>query len=324
MAEQPPPAFAWLILATSVIAVSSAGAVFQLINEVDPILRASWRLQATSLILLPPFLYQIINLKNNDVGTFSRLKEKKVILAILGSSICLWIHFGSWVWSLDHTSLTHSLLFVTAHPLVIVSGLYLLGKQISPGQTTGALFGFLGAGITLLGVTNEGEVTLIGDLAAFVGAIAIVGYLVAGRVLRAWMPLFIYAFPVTLIAALLLGLSSIVIEGTSLSGVPAVSSLFGWSDLLWLPAIAYLAIGPGLIGHTGINGVLRWFTPLVISVAVLFEPLIGSLIGWYLGTTTVPGVYTWLGGIFLILGVIMVTLGQTSIDDLTSGIDEGE
>ncbi len=324
MAEQPPPAFAWLILATSVIAVSSAGAVFQLINEVDPILRASWRLQATSLILLPPFLYQIINLKNNDVGTFSRLKEKKVILAILGSSICLWIHFGSWVWSLDHTSLTHSLLFVTAHPLVIVSGLYLLGKQISPGQTTGALFGFLGAGITLLGVTNEGEVTLIGDLAAFVGAIAIVGYLVAGRVLRAWMPLFIYAFPVTLIAALLLGLSSIVIEGTSLGGVPAVSSLFGWSDLLWLPAIAYLAIGPGLIGHTGINGVLRWFTPLVISVAVLFEPLIGSLIGWYLGTTTVPGVYTWLGGIFLILGVIMVTLGQTSIDDLTSGIDEGE
>ena len=324
MAEQPPPAFAWLILATSVIAVSSAGAVFQLINEVDPILRASWRLQATALILLPPFIFQFVNLKNNDVETFSRLKEKRVILAIIGSSICLCIHFGSWVWSLDHTSLTHSLLFVTAHPLVIVSGLYLLGKQISPGQTTGALLGFLGAGITLLGVTNEGEVTLIGDLAAFIGAIAIVGYLVAGRILRAWMPLFIYAFPVTLIAGLLLGLSSIVIEGTSLGGLPAVSSLFGWSDVLWLPAIAYLAIGPGLIGHTGINGVLRWFTPLVISVAVLFEPLIGSLIGWYLGTTTVPGVYTWLGGIFLILGVIMVTLGQTSIDELTNAIDEGE
>jgi drug/metabolite transporter (DMT)-like permease len=324
VAEQPPPAFAWLILATSVIAVSSAGAVFQLINDVDPLLRASWRLQATALILLPPFIYQFINLKNNDVATFSRLREKRVMLAIIGSAICLGIHFGSWVWSLDHTSLTHSLLFVTAHPLVIVAGLYLLGKQISSGQTTGALLGFLGACIILLGVTNEGEVTLIGDFAAFIGAIAIVGYLVVGRVLRAWMPLFIYAFPVTFIAALLLGLSSILIEGNSLGGLPAVSSLFGWSDVLWLPAIAYLAIGPGLIGHTGINGVLRWFTPLVISVAVLFEPLIGSLIGWYLGTTTVPGVYTWLGGIFLIFGVIMVTLGQTSIDQLANGLDEGE
>jgi drug/metabolite transporter (DMT)-like permease len=313
-----------LILATSVLAVSSAGAVFQLIGDVNPILRASWRLQATALILLPPFIYQVVNLRNNDAETLSRIKDKRVILAIIGSSICLWIHFGSWVWSLDHTSLTHSLLFVTAHPLVIVAGLYFLGKQISARQASGALLGFLGAGITLLGVTNEGGVTLIGDFAAFIGAIAIVGYLVAGRVLREWMPLFIYAFPVTLIASILLGLSSIAIEGTSLGGLPAVSSLFGWSDILWLPAIAYLAIGPGLIGHTGINGVLRWFPPLVISVAVLFEPLIGSLIGWFLGTTNVPGVYTWLGGIFLILGVIMVTLGQTSVNELTNGIDEGE
>ena len=324
MAEQPPPTFAWLRLATSVLAVSSAGAVFQLIGDVNPILRASWRLQATALILLPPFIYQVVNLRNNDAETLSRIKDKRVILAIIGSSICLWIHFGSWVWSLDHTSLTHSLLFVTAHPLVIVAGLYFLGKQISARQASGALLGFLGAGITLLGVTNEGGVTLIGDFAAFIGAIAIVGYLVAGRVLREWMPLFIYAFPVTLIASILLGLSSIAIEGTSLGGLPAVSSLFGWSDILWLPAIAYLAIGPGLIGHTGINGVLRWFPPLVISVAVLFEPLIGSLIGWFLGTTNVPGVYTWLGGIFLILGVIMVTLGQTSVNELTNGIDEGE
>ena len=324
MAEQPPPTFAWLILATSVLAVSSAGAVFQLISDVNPILRASWRLQATALILLPPFIYQVINLRNNDAETLSRIKDKRVILSIMGSSICLWIHFGSWVWSLDHTSLTHSLLFVTAHPLVIVAGLYFLGKQISSEQASGALLGFLGAGITLLGVTNEGGVTLIGDLAAFIGAIAIVGYLVAGRVLREWMPLFIYAFPVTLIASILLGLSSIVIEGTSLGGLPAVSSLFGWSDILWLPAIAYLAIGPGLIGHTGINGVLRWFPPLVISVAVLFEPLIGSLIGWLLGTTDMPGIYTWLGGIFLILGVMMVTLGKTSVDELTNVIDEGE
>ncbi len=324
MAQQPPPTFAWVILATSVLAVSSAGAVFQLISEVNPILRASWRLQATSLILFPPFIYQVVNLRKNDPKMFSRIKERQVILAIIGSSICLWIHFGSWVWSLDHTSLTHSLLFVTAHPLVIVAGLYFLGKQISPKQTSGAFLGFLGAGITLLGVTNEGEVTLIGDFAAFIGAIAIVGYLVAGRVLREWMPLFIYAFPVTLIASILLGLSSIAIEGTSLSGLPAVSSLFGWSDVLWLPAIAYLAFGPGLVGHTGINGVLRWFPPLVISVAVLFEPLIGSLIGWFLGTTNVPGVYTWIGGIFLILGVIMVTIGQASIDELTYAADEGE
>jgi drug/metabolite transporter (DMT)-like permease len=184
-----------------------------------------------------------------------------------------------------------------------------MGRSINRKQATGAIVGFLGAAITLLGVTTEGDVTLIGDAAAFIGAIAIVGYLVAGRYLRGWMPLFIYAFPVTLIAAVLLALSSMVVEGSTLSALTTTTSLLGWSDLVYLPAIAYLAFGPGLIGHTGINAVLRYFPPIIISVAVLFEPLVGSLIGWLLGTAVAPGLFTLLGGPFLVAGVILVTLG---------------
>jgi drug/metabolite transporter (DMT)-like permease len=309
VANHSPPTYAWFILGAAVIAVSSAGAVFQLIDDVPPILKASWRLQVTALILLPPFLYQLIAFRRDSPDQFPRLCERRVILAVVGSAICLWIHFASWVWSLDHTSLTHSLLFVTAHPLVIVSGLYLMGRSINRKQATGAIVGFLGAAITLLGVTTEGDVTLIGDAAAFIGAIAIVGYLVAGRYLRGWMPLFIYAFPVTLIAAVLLALSSMMVEGSTLSALTTTTSLLGWSDLVYLPAIAYLAFGPGLIGHTGINAVLRYFPPIIISVAVLFEPLVGSLIGWLLGTAVAPGLFTLLGGPFLVAGVILVTLG---------------
>ena len=314
MAGEPPPPFAWLVLACSVLAVSSAGAVFQLIDEIPPILRASWRLQATSLLLFLPFIIQLNNLKKSSPESYDRLKGKGVIAAIFGSGICLWIHFGSWVWSLDHTSLTHSLLFVTAHPLVIVAGLYLMGKAINTKQTIGAIVGFIGAGVTLLGVTNEGDVTLIGDLAAFVGAVAIVGYFAAGRVLRGWMPLFIYAFPVTFIASILLSLSSLILEGGSFGLIPSKISIFGWSDLVWLPAIAYLAFVPGIIGHTGINGVLRWFPPIFISVSVLFEPLIGSVIGWSLGTMGVPGIFTWIGGPFLIAGILLVTIGHSELE----------
>ncbi|PXY71043.1 MAG: hypothetical protein CXX83_01010 [Methanobacteriota archaeon] len=323
VANSSPPNYAWFILGAAVIAVSSAGAVFQLIDEVPPILRASWRLQATALLLLPPFILQFSKMRRDSPDDFARLWEKRVVLAIVGSGLCLWIHFGSWVWSLDHTSLTHSLLFVTAHPLVIVAGLYLMGHSINRKQTTGAIVGFLGAAITLLGVTTEGDVTLIGDAAAFIGAIAIVGYLVAGRFLREWMPLFVYAFPVTLIAATLLAFSSMVLEGTTFSGLPSNSSLIGWGDLIYLPAIAYLAFGPGLVGHTGINSVLRWFPPIIISVAVLFEPLIGSLIGWLLGTAVAPGLFTLLGGPFLIAGVILVTLGLSeSGGDVPEPIEE--
>ncbi len=52
------PLHAWLILAAALVAVSSAGAVLQIIDGVPPILKASWRLQATSLLLLPFALMQ--------------------------------------------------------------------------------------------------------------------------------------------------------------------------------------------------------------------------------------------------------------------------
>ena len=105
------PLYAWIILAISIVAVSSAGAVFQMMSSVPPLLRASWRLQATSMILFPFAMYQYYNLEPEIKKlTF----EMKNLLIILASGICLWLHFGSWVWSLDHTTLPRSLLFVTS------------------------------------------------------------------------------------------------------------------------------------------------------------------------------------------------------------------
>jgi hypothetical protein len=52
--------------------------------------------------------------------------------AILGGSgVCLALHFGCWVWGLEHTSITHSLLFVCCVPILIAGGLFVLRKPIS-------------------------------------------------------------------------------------------------------------------------------------------------------------------------------------------------
>lgn len=44
-----------------------------------------------------------------------------------------------------------------------------------------------------------------------VPAAALVGYLAVGRTLRQWMPIFVYAFPVTALAALELTLVALVV-----------------------------------------------------------------------------------------------------------------
>ena len=305
-----PPAAAWLVLSVAVIAVSSAGIVLQQMSEVPPILRASWRMQGTALILLPGFLYQI----SRNSGFELNRNDAKLILA---SSLFLAVHFGSWVWSLDNTSLVHSLLFVNTHPLVVVAVMPFLGEVVRRGHIRGVALGFGGATISLMDLGDGGQVSLVGDFAAFVGAVTVVGYILVGRQLRSkrGMPIFIYAFPVTLAAGIWLSFATILFEGTTFSSMEPSGSLFGWSDPIWIVWIAYLSLGPGLCGHTGVNTVLRWISPIVVSIAMLMEPVLGAIIGWLWTDEVVLGLPTVLGGLMMMAGAITVTLqerGQNS------------
>ncbi len=301
------PRSAWLLLFVALFAVSSAGAVLQSMTEVPPILRASWRMQGTALILLPGFIFQLYNL---DRSIFNM----KDLMIIFISSIFLAAHFGSWVWSLDHTSLVHSLLFVTSHPLVVVLLMPILGSEIRKGHILGASIGFFGAALTLKDIDSGGEVTLIGNLFAFIGAVTVVGYLFSGRYLRSErnMPLFIYAFPVTFLSAVWLTPTSVIIEGTGFSQAVPEISIFGWTDIAWILWVGYLSLGPGLMGHTGINAVLRWFSPLIVSIALLFEPVIGGLIGYLWNGEISLGIWTVIGGMLMLIGAILVKFEEAN------------
>ena len=292
------PPMVWGLLAAGVVGVSSAGAILSHVDSIPPLMRASWRLQITVLMLLPFAIWQYRQMEINEK---KKLTEKKTVLILAGSGIALAAHFGTWVTSLDHTSLAHSLLFVTSHPIIIVIGTAIFVRKPHSLETAGALVGLVGAGITLLDAKDSGDVTLWGDFLAFAGAITVVGYIVAGRILREWMPVFVYAVPVTLLGGILLIPFSILM-GESTSAI-------GWveSDLLgWFILLAFLA---GIVGHTGLNACLRWLKPLTVSFAVTLEPIIGAFIGWFFFDEDIPQKWTWLGGLILIFGIMLVIKG---------------
>ena len=312
----------WILLTFSIISISSAGAIFQLMDDVPPLLRASWRFQLTAVLMAPMFFLQYRDMRQDSVSMEKlRLPETRYIL--LGSGISLGLHMGAWVWSLDNTSLTHSLLFVTIHPLIIVFGALLLRKYVPKQQVFGASIGFIGGGITLLGISAESDVTLLGDIAAIIGAIAVVGYFLAGRKLRQWMPLFVYILPVTVIAAIFLAIMSMMLEGTVFSMSDENISMFGWMSSSWIWYVVYLAVFPGIVGHAGISAVLRWFPPIIVSVAYLFEPLVGSFIGWILGTTGIPSMWTWVGATVLMIGTVLVIRGDEELRSQEGSVVDG-
>jgi len=300
------PLHAWLIMGVALFAVSSAGAVFEMIEDVGGLSKAAWRLQATSLVLLPGFMVQYARAEES-----LKLQWKDSMHLLTASGICLALHFGTWLMSLDRTTLTHSLLFVTAHPLVIIIGLWLLRKPATKMQSIGALVGFIGAAVVVGGGASETGVSLYGDFLAFLGAVTVVGYLAIGRMVRGWMPLFLYAFPVTLVSAIALTAWAILSEGLTFN-LDDMTGAFGWISVTWILYVGYLALGPGLLGHTGINAVLRWIPPLTISMMLIMEPVIGSIIGWIVGVDSIPQIWTLIGGVLMVSGLALVTFDSES------------
>jgi drug/metabolite transporter (DMT)-like permease len=267
--------------------------------DTPPVLRASWRLWATSIVLLPGFIAQLRCVEKEAYN----LRTASLISL---SGFALAIHFAAWTWSLDHTSLAHSLLFVTSHPIVIVSAMLVMERKVDFLLITGASLGFMGAGLALLDASDSGSVTYAGDAAAFLGAVAGAAYLAVGRILRSGskIPLFIYAFPVTTVSAIILTLLSAFIE----SPAPAIDSHpLGWIGSEYLLTVVALAFGAGLLGHTGLNAALRWLPPIIISVGLLFEPILGSVIGLLVLGTIEVGLWTVLGGIMMIAGAVILT-----------------
>ena len=300
MAYAKAPRSAWAILGLALLGVSSGGPLLASMPDVPPILRASWRLWATSLVLVPGLYAQRSWLIDHGYD----LRSSSILAA---SGIALAIHFAAWTWSLDHTSLAHSLLFVTSHPIVIVSFMVLMMRRMDWLLVSGALVGFGGAALALLDASPTGEVTYVGDAAAFLGAVAGAAYLGAGRLLRSTgeMPLFVYAFPVTFISACLLSLISIVLESPS-STIGAHP--LGWVDASYLLPVSALALGAGLLGHTGLNASLKWMPPIVVSVGLLFEPILGTAIGYVVLGELEIGIWTPIGGVMMIIGATILTV----------------
>ena len=75
--------------------------------------------------------------------------------------MCLDLHFGTFVYSVQATSLTHSLLFVSATPLFLAGGTWLLGRPISAGELGGTAVGLAG-GVLLATAAAASDVQVCG------------------------------------------------------------------------------------------------------------------------------------------------------------------
>ena len=315
------PLWAWACLVLSVCAMSSGGLFFALQeNATPPLLKAAWRLSLTALLQVPGFLWDArsLSLARNF---WTRLRTEW--RAFLGIGISLGAQFGSWGWSIAHTSMSHSLVLVWSTPIVLVLIMSLRAacgwaKPPAWGEIGGALLGFSGVAVMLGGATKGDDggggtgpsPTILGDIAALIGGSIIIIYLEGGARLRQWVPTFIFALPVTVIAAFVLIVSSLLLEETSFGGV-GPTSVFGFLGSSHRAGLAFAAAAvSGILGHTAANAAVKYIPPLALTVAALWEPILGSLLGYAVGLEGKPTPLTLVSAIMILAAGLLVTLSS--------------
>ncbi len=274
------------VLVLAVLGTSSGAVLVRLAESPAPV-TAFWRL-AFSVLALAPFL-----LIGQGWRAWKSLGRRQ--LGLLGlAGLCLAAHFLSWFRSLDFTSVASSTVLVSAHPLFVgLLSARLLGESPSREEWIGLTLAVAGALVIGWGDFLSGPDPLLGDFLALLAAALGAVYFVIGRKLRGTLDLLPYVVPVYGIAAL------VCLARASAGGM----QITGWPPATWW-ALAGLAVGPTLLGHTGLNWALRHVRAYVVSVVLLFEPLGATLLAvLVLGRGEIPGWNTLFGGAAILTGV---------------------
>ena len=285
------------VLAVALIGISFAGPLVRL-SAADPLAIAVWRL-GFSLVIVAAFL-----IGSGEWRQWRRLSRRDAALAAT-AGIALALHFWAWNASIHLTTIAASVTLVNLQPAIIVG---ISAAFLHEAPTRRQLFGIglaiVGAVVIALPDLSSGRALLadrasLGNMLAVSAAVTAAIYYTIGRFLRASYGIWAYvglAYSACFVALLIFAGVSHVALGPQ---PPREIGIF-----------AALAIGPMLLGHTGLNWALKYLPAYVVNLTVLGEPIGATLLGALIpGIRQIPTPITLLGGAIILTGVL-IAVGQ--------------
>ena len=279
-----------LVLVLALVGVSFAGPLVRL-SHAHPLAIAIWRV-GLSLIIIAAAL-----VTTGSWRQWRRLSRRAFRLAV-GAGAMLALHFWAWNSSVAMTSVAASVVLVNMQPaLVALLSAAWLREPPTQRQWIGIAIAMGGAFVVALpdvvGSTDASAArALFGDGLALAGAATAALYFVTGRRLRATLDIWPYV-------GLVYGSCFVVL----LILAAAVRAPIAPQPPRELGIFAALAIGPMLLGHTGLNWALKYLPAYVVNLTLLGEPIGATLLAATLpGIKELPGAATILGGALVLFG----------------------
>jgi drug/metabolite transporter (DMT)-like permease len=278
------------VLAVGLISISFAATLIRL-TQAPALVIAAYRMGLSSL-LLSPFFWRAWPKRRSELAADSTSLRLSVV-----SGAFLAFHFALWIESLNHTSVTSSVLLVTMNPIFLgVASPLLLKEKINRRMVIAIVLGISGAAVITLRGDRAGLLDLghlQGNLLALGGAVMNSAYLLLGRRVRRNLSNISYSYVTYTVAALLL-LLGVAVFRQPLHGYRVVTYVY----------FLLLAIAPQLVGHSSFNWALKHLTAPVVAVVILGEPVGASLIAWLI-LHQPPTALEVVGGLLVLAGIAL-------------------
>jgi drug/metabolite transporter (DMT)-like permease len=285
--------YALLGLGLVAVSVSSVLAAFVIGDSGDGRLGLSiafWRCFGGAVALAP------FALRARRTHPVDRADRRR--LGIAGAFLA--VHFALFLGSIAYTTVASAATFATmAGVFVAIGGIWYLDEHPSRRTWAGIAVTMVGAAAIGLGDLADlalGARALFGDAMALVSAVAVAGYLLLARRVRARVHS-------TTFATVVYGSAALVLLGLCLAfGAP----LWGYTTPQWLGIIGII-VGPQLLGHNIFTTLLSSVPATVIGVTVLAEPVIATLLAWGL-LGQLPATVYWFAAPVVLAGLVIATV----------------
>jgi drug/metabolite transporter (DMT)-like permease len=278
------------ILLAGIVAVSTSSILIRL-ADAPPLVVGTWRLLLAALFLTP-FAFPRAR---REWGLLSRFE----MLALAGSGVALAVHFAAWIYSLSLTTVASSTVLVATNPIFVgLATHYILRQPIGKSMLVAIAVTLAGSVLIGYGDVALSPRALLGDLLALAGAVAGSAYIMMGQVVRRRVSTLTYVWPCYGLASLILLAISLITRQPLLGYRPQTMVIF-----------VLLAVVPQILGHSSFNWALGHFSSLLVTVALLGEPVGATLLAW-LVLGEVPATLALLGGPLIMLGILLASLAE--------------
>ena len=284
-----PRLHAYLALTVGALAVSTGAILVRYAQqEAASLTIAAYRMGIAFVVVLIPTL--IIHRPELQALTYWDLALAAT------SGLFLAVHFATWVYSLELTSVAISVVMVNTAPLWVGLLTPLMTRErVAPATLLGIGISVIGAVTIGWGLEGDGESSndLLGGVLATIGALGLAVYLLIGRNFRGRHSLGVY---VTVCYGAAAGYLFVAAIGTG-------QQVVGFSASIWLYLIG-LALVSQILGHTTYNWALRFFSASMIAVALLAEPICSTLLAHVLFNETLTAVQV-AGAALILVGIYL-------------------